>query len=82
MTSAAPSPATVPTAPRWRGRILLNLSLLLLAVTWLCVLPALSRQPMFQRVIERNRHHGVNANAMYYTELEGVRFLHLSRDLP
>jgi hypothetical protein len=51
----------------------------LLTATWLLVLPAVSRQTPLRHAIERNKSHGVNANAMYYTELEGVRFLDLWR---
>lgn len=48
-----------------------------MAVLWTWVLPEVARQSGVQRVIERNHANGVNANAMYYTELEGVRFLDL-----
>jgi hypothetical protein len=60
----------------------LAIGVAVLAATWLLVMPAVSRQAPLRRVIDRNQAHGVNANAMYYTELEGVRFLDLRGSSP
>ncbi|MDZ4819384.1 MAG: hypothetical protein SGJ20_10465 [Planctomycetota bacterium] len=43
-----------------------------LAAIWLWVLPAIGNRESLRRQIEFNRARGLNADAMFYTELEAM----------
>ena len=66
-----------PTAPSSRRRGLrLLVTTATLAFVWLVVLPRLATWGPVRQLIERNRREGINADAMFYTEIgevEGIR---------
>ncbi len=54
------------------GRLSFSLSIALLASVWMVVLPWLSVRPRMAAHLEWLDARGINAGAMYYTELEAM----------
>lgn len=44
----------------------------LMLVCWMLVLPALSEQPAVRRELDRHAAQGINAGAMFYSELKAM----------
>ena len=66
---------TVPPARRI-GLLRFALAIAATAISWLGVLPALSRLPPIREHIQRNQRQGIDPSAMFYTEVgrvSGVR---------
>jgi hypothetical protein len=47
----------------------LAVAVLVLAVVWLGILPAVGNRPEVRRYIDQNRRQGINPSAKFYTEL-------------
>ena len=47
----------------------------LLLLVWCVILPWIARLPIVADWIAGNAQRGIDPSAMYYTELEGMRFL-------
>jgi hypothetical protein len=58
-----------------RGWIGLVAAVLVIVATWTIVLPTLGSRPALRSSIDRREALGVNANAMFYTELECMETL-------
>ncbi len=52
-----------------RNRLRLALALAAVSLVWLVVLPALSAHPPIRARLDAHRAKGIDAGAMYYTEL-------------
>lgn len=50
-------------------------AVLVIVATWTIVLPTLGSRPALRSSIDRREALGINANAMFYTELEGMETL-------
>jgi hypothetical protein len=58
-----------------RDWCLLTATMAVVAAVWTILLPALGNRPGLRSSIERREALGVNANAMFYTELEAMETL-------
>lgn len=57
----------------WRsGPSILLATVLAATVVWLVILPNLARRPQWQQRLERRHRLGINAGAMFYTELTAM----------
>ena len=54
----------------FRGWIRLSITLVVIAITWLGILPWLGRLPLVEEHIARQQRLGIDPSAMFYTELE------------
>lgn len=57
-----------------RNRLYLVLSIACIAIVWTVALPWLGERSPLRSMIERNEARGIDPTAMFYTELENMRF--------
>ncbi|HCS55176.1 hypothetical protein [Rubinisphaera sp.] len=57
----------------WKGGLTLCLVIGLMAMIWLFILPALSKDPGFQQQIQLREEQGVESAAMFYSDLPAAK---------